>query len=118
MDCGGPGINRDMRKTLDADNHPHVIIQVLRSNLPAPWQKEPPSSVTSRIRLHIAGQARQEDVRVHITPLGEGLYRLHGSHRLRFSDYGIEPPQAMFGLIRVEDELELSFDVEVRFHPE
>ena len=44
----------------------------------------------------------------------EGVFRINGRQKLTIRDFNIEPPKALFGLIKVENELVISFDIFLR----
>jgi hypothetical protein len=43
-----------------------------------------------------------------------GSLRAHGEFTVRLSTYGIKPPSAIGGTLKVKDELKCSFDIVAR----
>lgn len=114
LDCASRGIERDLRQALDAEHYPHI-----RFELTGVEQVRHAAASESITLLDLAGVLTLREVsrpvRTTITarPAVDGNYRLTGQLPLRMTDFGIPPPVALFGLIRVDDSLLLRFDVEV-----
>jgi len=110
LDCGGAGINNDMRKTLQEESYPEILLQpTYCGQLPVHLSRSS-SELLLVAYITLAGTRKKEQIYVHIQHTGQGNYRISGSHRLYFSHYGLKPPSAMFGLIQVNDAIDLYFD--------
>lgn len=109
LDCGSQGINRDMQKALKADRHPHIFLRVHEVQTPAnnySWQ-----SLTVHASLTLAGLQRNLSIPVQYQQQSPHRARVRGTYQLHLTDFGIEPPKAMLGLIQVKDLLLLEFDL-------
>ena len=60
--------------------------------------------------LALHGVTRDHTLAAELLVFGDGV-RLHGGTALRLSEYGIEPVTALGGMIKLKDELKLTFDV-------
>jgi hypothetical protein len=114
LDCGGAGINYDMKKTLESDIYPYIRIKPVKTF----FSFEPAigSGRTGEIQawITIAGTEKLEKVQAKVQYKGDNIYRISGKHRLYFSHYHMEAPKAMFGMIKVADGIDLEFDMEIR----
>ena len=63
--------------------------------------------------ITLAGTSRPVTIDVTATQLAPNRFRLRGGLPLRMTDFGIQPPVALFGLIRARDELWVSVDLNV-----
>jgi len=45
--------------------------------------------------------------------LDDGRIRVTGKKEIKMTDYDVEPPTGLFGLVRAEDELTVHFDLYV-----
>jgi hypothetical protein len=117
LDCGARVINQDMRETLKAEEFPQIAMDILSVQLPSgqtdlsqPWQ-----TCKAETRVRMAGVTRSEPFVFQGKRLGPGHYRVTGSHEIRLSNYCLEAPSAMMGLIKVDDcfliQLDLTFQV-------
>ncbi len=110
---GGRGMDRVMRSTLDADNHPDIVfaLTLLQRAETGPDEDEtdaatPPESlaVEAQGELTVAGQTRTVIVRGTLATTEDGL-TIEGQADLRMTDFGLEPPRALLGAIRAGDEI-------------
>lgn len=109
LDCGNGRMNADMRKALDSDVHPTIRFDVARVAVLEPGAEQ------FRIRvdgsLEIAGEERGVSVEMDGRRAGGDQIRTTGSTALDLSDFGIDPPRAMMGLVRVRDRVVVHFDL-------
>ena len=120
LDCDNRRMNRDMRKTMLSDEHPEIRFEVNRidlvpesfGNTTTHADLEPSTIPEVEIRgtMAVAGASRNIVIRVSGW-LDESLH-LHGTGVLdvKMTDFGMEPPRALFGLIKAHD------DIQIRFH--
>lgn len=59
----------------------------------------------------MAGVRRGVDFVVSGSHEAQGKVRALGSITIRMTDYGIDPPRRLLGLVRVRDELTVRFDL-------
>lgn len=88
---------------LDAKRHPRILLAADRVDTTR-QTPEVPLAVTLR------GTTRQVDVPIDLT-LTEDRLRAAGEFTIRQSDFGIEPFSAAGGSLRVEDRLQIRFDI-------
>lgn len=113
LNCGRQGINRDMKQTLNANEHPYITYKLDRNQLNSAQFKDGlmQFDIQTWGGLHISGTDKTEEIQVNGQFLGPWQFRITGSHQVSMSEYGLTPPSPMMGLIRVEDKLEVHFDV-------
>lgn len=117
LDCGGSGINKDMYKCLKADSYPNIIIELQKITLQHKLQNSNWITGTVKMNLTIAGTKRSESFPIQIMMLPGDTYKLKGKHTIYLTNYYIDPPKAMLGLITVNNEIELVFDLVVMMQP-
>ena len=106
---GESGLDDNLRKALRADRHPFVSFTLERcecSGAPAA------GSLAARLRgrLSIAGKERAIDIAATVTTTSGGL-RVTGSKELLMSDFGVDPPRFMLGVMKVRDRVIVRFDI-------
>lgn len=113
LDCGNRLMNKDLRQTLRVEEHPYINIRPLSLQL----QKTPPVpmgqwiSLTAKAEVSLAGTTQQVELEVTARRLTEQRWQIRTQKELCFFDFGIEPPTAMGGLIKVKDEITIHFDL-------
>ncbi len=113
FDCENNLITRDFRETLFADTHPEIGVSFLSFKKVIPGAADR-SSYDAHVVIELAGRSREVNIRFDFYEKSYSLYHLTGSKVLRFSDFGFTPPKKAMGLIKVEDELTINFNLMVR----
>jgi hypothetical protein len=116
LDCDNSKMNSDLCDALKADDYPYITIQfhdatIVRGDLSdasdgADLRMQATMSITDvnqRVTLDVKGKK-----------LSPGRYRFTCAKKLKMTDFNIDPPTALFGLIRVRDEITVNFDITTR----
>lgn len=105
MDGGrGPSMNDKIKKALLAKKHPHVSFEQT-----APSQVNPVAeSFHAEGDLTMAGVTKPYTIHVQ-TGFDSDKLEFTGQKSLLLSDFGINPPSAMFGQIQTGDEVVVHF---------
>ncbi|MCH7639732.1 MAG: YceI family protein [Bacteroidetes bacterium] len=112
FNCGPRQFDIDFANALKADAHPALSFSLHRADWPpgsfsdGTWVS---MSVTGE--FEVAGEARNIAFTVQGQRLASGQVRVRGAHRLRMTDFGIEPPSRLLGLVRSHDEIVVRFDL-------
>lgn len=107
FDCGKRGINRDFRNTLKSKQYPNIHIEVLQVTA----KNDIPDKAT--VAIELAGVTNTYEVDLKNVSIDNDLIQVLGEQNLRMSDFGLKPPTALFGLIKVRDRLKISFTLQV-----
>lgn len=113
LNCGKAPINRDMRKTLNADEFPVIEYVLLSSQLMCCTDDFLPKTMEIETvgNLTLSGNTREERIIISGQFIGTYQFRITGSHVIKMSEFGLEPPSPMMGLIKVHDQMIVNFDV-------
>ena len=112
LDCGNKPMNNDMYETLKADDYPYIEIELIEARPGKSLDKMNswvPLEATANIT--IAGVTRKETLTVKGMKLDTLQYRFKSSKALLMTDYGINPPRALLGLIKVNNEISIELDL-------
>lgn len=105
FDCGKRGINRDFRKTLKSDVYPNIDIELLsvvsQSNIPA----------LANVATTLGGITKEYTVELKDYTFENGIATVSGTNTINMSDFNISPPTALFGLIKVKNQIEINFNL-------
>ena len=114
LECGQEAINKDMRKTLKASDHPEIVI-ILKQIHVGYDEAHIANNVMAQVEMVIAGSKQPVQLILDGTKNEkDGFFRVSGRHTLHLTDFGIEPPKALFGLIKVQDQIDILFDIAFR----
>ena len=108
LECGDDRMESDLREAVREVEHPSIAFSVTG------WELAPEADGfrgVARGRLTLAGVARDVEVAVRGEPDASGGVRAVGSTDLLMTSFGIEPPSALFGLIKARDRVEVRFDL-------
>lgn len=105
--CGNPMMTSDLRRTLQAETHPNVRIRLVRLHGSVP-PSHAERQIDTELEVTLAGRSRL--VRMPCTLLAEAHNLvLSGRHVFRFDEFGLVPPERLFGTVQVAQELDVSF---------
>lgn len=107
FDCGGEGINSDFQKILKSDKYPQITLFLKETTL-----FENKLDVQASINIEIAGIVKGYKIPIKVKKNNDML--ITGDLAISLYDYGLEAPKKMFGLISVDDTIEIFFQLAVR----
>lgn len=102
FDCGNKRMNEDFQDLLLCDKYPEIEITIDRI--------EPISKEFSKayIQVKLAGKTNNYDLPVQVN---EDHYI--GKFKMNIRDFGLEPPKKALGLIEVDEQIEIRFNLKV-----
>jgi len=110
FDCGQRRMNNDFAKALKSGTHPVIRFEVQSAQVAGPgasgWTR-----ATATGSLEIGGVVRPITVDVDGQTLPDGRVRLRGRMPLRMTDFGVQPPTALLGLVRAHNRIVVRFDL-------
>ncbi len=116
LNCQNEKINRDMYLALKSEAYPFIKVELLDN-----WQDVNEAkkmntwfNIKTRIKLTITNVTKEVYIQGTVKRISANTYELKGSKQILMSAYGIDPPQAMFGMIKVHDTISLHFYMKVR----
>ena len=108
FDCGSKMINTDFYDVLKKDHFPYVNIQFIALER---WTGN--TQVGGTVYITLAGVTKPFIIQYQINSTSKVLM-LKGKQKICFSDFNLRPPEKMFGMIKVQDNLEVEFDLVLR----
>ncbi|MGE0588383.1 MAG: hypothetical protein AB7O48_07385 [Cyclobacteriaceae bacterium] len=108
FDCGLQVMTNDFWKTIKYKEYPLVGIEFISFER-LPKLDEGSDLFRGRMQIALAGTRKPFDVDCSIETDKSGMIHLKGSHQFTFSDFELEPPSRMMGLVKVEDLLMVNF---------
>jgi polyisoprenoid-binding protein YceI len=114
FNCGQSRMNRDLNTALQSDRHPEIIFDYERSNILSTNPGTPESYKLEVFgSLTVAGVTKEIRIEAEGIIESENKLRVKGNKVIKMTDFSVEPPVAMLGLVRANDELNVHFDLHV-----
>lgn len=105
FDCGHKAINKDFNKLLQSDIYPTIKIQLIKIN----QATELKDTFNAKVKIHIGNTSNFYEFPVQIDK--EEVLKVKGELNLNLCDFNIEAPKKMLGLIVVDDEIDVNFNL-------
>lgn len=95
-------------KALKGDTNPKITFAL---SVPVKAIKADPGGtvVSAQGTLTIAGVTKTVDIQVTIISLTKGKFIMQGSQAIKMTDYGVDPPTALFGTLKTGDGVTIDF---------
>lgn len=100
-------IRDDFLDLTDADHNPYITIHLLQEVL-LPGKE---LSTTLPVSITMAGKENTYQIACRVRRTDGDHVVLEGAQQVRLTDFGIDPPEKMVGLIKVENELDINFSI-------
>jgi hypothetical protein len=113
IDCGQGRMNRDLRATLREAEHPEITFAVsgIRPAELGAVHQRGRVDVIARTCLTVAGVSKPIELQLTGFDTGDGALRVSGEIEILMTEFGIEPPTALFGLIKARNRVTIRFDL-------
>lgn len=106
FDCGNGKINKDFHKLLKTKEHPQILLKVKQINM------SEGEEATVTLSFTIAGI--ENDYQFPIEISWENQLRFKGDLQLNIKDFNLEAPSKILGLIVLEEEIEINFNLNIQ----
>lgn len=110
FDCGNNQITKDFRHTLQENKFPHLDVRFISLHDFVVGKE----TVSGYIYIALAGKTTRYHVEYIVEQINSKTLKLVGKQHVKFSDFNLQAPQKMFGLIQVAETLEVEFDLILR----
>ena len=110
LTSGKRGMDEQMHEALKAATHPLITYRLesaqitARQTAPADDAGDSLGLATTGV-LTVAGGERAMDISMQVRRLSETRLEVSGGTSLRMTEFGIEPPRAMLGMLRTGEEI-------------
>lgn len=119
FDCQNPIMNKDFYNTMNAKESPTINVELL-SAIPlsnGKILKGQSGKFLADVGISLNGTSKPDQIIVSWEKTGINHYRFTGEKQLLMSDFDIEAPVAALGLIKVNNQIKIKFDLYVQANP-
>lgn len=110
FDCGRRRMNRDLYETLLSEEHPFISFEYTATESIFYDDSEGLYHIKVKGDLTVAGHKKEIEFPMKAT-LHDGSLRAIGQSEIRMTDYNVEPPTKLLGMVRVDDQLSVHFEL-------
>ena len=113
LDCDNSKMNRDLCDALKSEDYPYIKIDLHDARITQGSFEKVGADVVlhSNASITITNITRKVQLVVRGKRLGAGKFRFFATKELLMTDFGITPPTALLGLIKVRDAIRINFDL-------
>ena len=108
FDCRNHAMTGEFKKTLLYKQYPQLKIIFLNLERMPDFTSQP-ETLKGQVFIELAGVTKQFEMDYTTNREDPETVELTGSRQLCFSDFGLQPPQKMGGLVRVNETLDVKF---------
>ncbi len=120
IDCGNKAMNKDMQQTLQAEEFPFIRVvlkEIYTDTVEDVGIKASPQKIDAVAEITITDVTQSSLISVEAVDLGNNRYNFNSSAVLALSDFGLETPRPLLGLIKVDDNILIDFNLFVNLDP-
>ena len=110
FDCGRKGMNRDFYQAMGGDQSPYIQIVLLETR-PAETPGNVGVDIIAEVLITINGVRKTTEVAIYMSQSHDLRFMIEGSKELLMSEFNIDPPSPVMGIIRVSDEIIIDFNM-------
>jgi hypothetical protein len=108
FNCGSNLITKDFRRTAKADKNPYLNIGFISLE-----KNADDLHMQAKMQIQLAGVTKLVDVQFEARTQGSFL-QLTGTHQVRFADFGMKAPARALGLVKVNEDLIVEFNLLIK----
>lgn len=110
--CDNKTMTKDFLKALKSETYPNIKIEFLSFHLNSLVADNPKqTNVKATLLITIAGVERTFPIYLEQIHFKMDEFTIKGRKKVTMTDFEVIPPTALLGMVRVEDEIELEFDI-------
>ncbi len=112
FDCHNSIMTRDFARTVNANAFPEIRIKFI--SLKRDFSVKNENRLFGKVEITLAGKSKLYSVSCVVKEENEESKHLEGNRTFHFSDFGLEPPQKLFGAVKVKDAVSVDFHLKLR----
>ncbi|UXP32589.1 hypothetical protein N6H18_01210 [Reichenbachiella agarivorans] len=114
FDCGVEAMSNDLKETLKSDSYPYLYLQINYIQIKEGKQEIEKLSVVSSIDITLAGVSKKYEIKNgNVINHSESSLTLTGHENLDMTDFKIDPPVKFWGMVKVDSQLSVGFEIKM-----
>ncbi len=118
LDCNNTKMNSDLCAALKAEQYPSIKIDLLGvitkdgsrfDDIENEWK-----TVKALAAFTITNVTKRVVMEVRVRRIEDGKFRFMSHKEVKMTDYNIQPPEALFGMIKVNNVINITMDITAR----
>jgi hypothetical protein len=109
FDCKNRMMNNDLHESLGGQANPTIKINLLEARMMHNAQNESNGKLYTQVEITINGKTKITDVTVGYNQINPYSFLISGSKDMLMSEFGIDPPSPMLGMVRVNNKVSINF---------
>ncbi|UII25330.1 YceI family protein [Fulvivirga maritima] len=109
FDCQNAKMTHDLKNALKADKYPKIKFELLTLEGLKSGDCEP----IAESLINIAGKANKYLLKYKVKQISEDEYRIYLNADFNMKDFGIDPPTAMMGIVKVNEIISINLRLHV-----
>jgi hypothetical protein len=109
FDCHNEMITRDFKETLKAGDYPKVNIRFVELKK----KHGRKGDLNGMVEITLAGTSKKYPVTCQIKSADNNEQHLEGTRNFNLSDFGLQPPDKLFGAIKTDDNVSVIFHLQL-----
>lgn len=108
FDCGSRMMNSDFLEMLNSKNYPNITLDLKEITI----NPKKSSENIALLNISLAGCSKLYSVWLNVNELDH--INAIGCLKLKLSDFNLEPPKKVLGLVVVDDAIEIALDLKIK----
>ena len=114
FDCGHKVMNRDMHQAMGGKQFPYINIKIIEATNIHFNSETGCGTARVSVAITLNGKTRHSVMQIHYQSRNSNRFSFEASKKMRMSDFGVIPPSPALGLVRVNDEVTISLNLQVQ----
>jgi len=102
FDCNHSRMTSDLRKTLKESSYPFLKMNLIKLD-------KTQEKCALELLLTIAGIKKPKHIALNSCNITENQINFKGEYKMNLSEFGLVPPMALWGMVKVNDEITIDF---------
>jgi hypothetical protein len=108
FECDMKVITKDFVEMIQAEKYPYIKIEFTSFGR-APKFETAEEKFKGNLKITLGDVSVPCEVKCNIVKGEKNLFHLRGKRQFKFSDFNLQPPSKMMGLVKVNEDIEVSF---------
>lgn len=116
LDCGNKLMNKDLRTSLNASKYPNIeikLLEIIEDSCNPLHELKDWVKLSAKTNISLNGITKDYKLDITAKKISVNKFRFICTKPLLMSDFCVEPPTAFMGMVKVQDEIKISLDLEV-----